>query len=126
MRTKIDVLSLVAMLVTGATAVCYALTTDRSHSWTVVILLALAVLTQLIHACATRIAWLEYVPFVIVLAATGLFVKLGTDEAYAIMSKVNMMGLSKLWIASAVLLGVSVLITAASTIFVKKSNQAEE
>ncbi|WP_418969529.1 hypothetical protein [Alloscardovia omnicolens] len=126
MRKKINITAILSLIALVATAVCYALTSDRSHSWMVVYLLAGAAVTQCAHIALSRIPWLEYLPFIFTLGASGLFVKLAIDEAYGIMSKANVAGLSTLWLVSAALLAVSVVLTAATTIFVRTSSQHSE
>ncbi|NEG90409.1 hypothetical protein [Bifidobacterium aerophilum] len=63
-----------------------------------------------------KIPFIEYLPFVAVLASLAVFVDLAFDEASDILSKANVDGLSDSYIASAVLLVVTVIAVAAVTV----------
>ena len=81
--------------------------------------LAIAAVIELI-LCAKQIPYLEYVPFLCTLVGMAVFIKLAFDEIGDVLSNINMNGLSTSWIASAVLIVLTVIVTALSTVFVKE------
>ena len=67
--------------------------------------------------------FVEYIPFLSLLAAGLLFTKSGADELYAIFSKMNMEGLSTSWIVSAVLIVVTLVLAGATTVIYPYRNK---
>ena len=57
----------------------------------------------------------EYIPFVLSLISVVVFIPLAFDEIGDVLSKINMNGLSASWIASAVLIVLSMVCTGIST-----------
>lgn len=114
------ILYVVTALLALSTAVVYALAKARENSPVIIGLLVAAAVLTLALVFVTKVPFLEYLPFTCVLVGLGIFIKLAFDEVCDILSKINMDGLSVSWIASAVLLAITVLVAAVSTVLTAK------
>lgn len=120
---KSNVLYLVTLVLSAASCIVYAFADARQNSALIICLLAVSALLELI-LCIKKIAWLEYVPFICVLVSAAVFIRLAFDEVGDVLSKINMNGLSTSWIASAVLIVITMAAAALSTVFVKEEQEA--
>lgn len=118
--TKGTVLTIVTALLMVVTALVYAMSKSKEHSPLIIGLLLAAAVLALLSIKLKGLPLIEYAPFVCVLASMSVFIRLAFDEIGDILSKINMDGLSSSWIASAVLLGLSVLSCALCSIFPEK------
>lgn len=99
----------VAAVILSVTA-CVTYTFSGVHGTTMItIMMALAAVVGIV-LCIKRVPILEYAPVCFSLVALSAFVTLTFNEVGAILSKINMNGLSPLYIASGVLIVLSVLV----------------
>lgn len=105
-----------AAVLAAVTAVVYALADAKENSPVIIGLLIACAVLELVCAFAPRVPFLEYLPFAAVLGSVGVFVDLAFDEGYDILSKMNVEGLSSSYIASAVLLAVTLVAAAVVTV----------
>lgn len=116
---KTKILNLAVLILAVISFIVYALANARENSPLILTMLAIAAVIELI-LCAKQIPYLEYVPFLCTLVGMAVFIKLAFDEIGDVLSNINMNGLSTSWIASAVLIVLTVIVTALSTVFVKE------
>lgn len=111
-----DLLTAVLM---AAAAVVYALASARENSPVIIAAMAVGAVVAAV-LLVKRVPYVEYVPFVLSLVSAAVFIRLAFDEIGDILSKINMNGLSTSWIASAVLIVVSMICAAVATVFAAK------
>lgn len=117
---KSSILPLAAAVLAVVTAIVYAGAKARENAPAIIILLAAAAVLELVAVAVRKASFLEYLPFVCALAGLAVFIDLAFDEIGDILSKINMDGLSASWIASAVLLVVTVIAAALATVWPAK------
>ena len=120
MLNKSSILPLAAAVLAAVTAVVYAGAKARENAPLIIALLAVAAVLELVAVSVRKAPFLEYIPFVCALAGLAVFIDLAFDEIGDILSKINMDGLSASWIASAVLLVVTVIAAALATVWPAK------
>ncbi|WP_294518878.1 hypothetical protein [uncultured Pseudoflavonifractor sp.] len=120
MLNKSSILPLAAAVLAVVTAIVYAGAKARENAPAIIILLAAAAVLELVAVAVRKASFLEYLPFVCALAGLAVFIDLAFDEIGDILSKINMDGLSASWIASAVLLVVTVIAAALATVWPAK------
>ncbi|MEQ2441998.1 hypothetical protein WMO64_00765 [Pseudoflavonifractor sp. CLA-AP-H29] len=120
MLNKSRILPLAAAVLAVVTAIVYAGAKARENAPAIIILLAAAAVLELVAVAVRKASFLEYLPFVCALAGLAVFIDLAFDEIGDILSKINMDGLSASWIASAVLLVVTVIAAALATVWPAK------
>lgn len=120
MLNKSSILPLAAAVLAAVTAVVYAGAKARENTPLIIALLAAAAVLELVAVAVRKAPFLEYIPFVCALAGLAVFIDLAFDEIGDILSKINMDGLSASWIASAVLLVVTVIAAALATVWPAK------
>lgn len=120
MLNKSSILPLAAAVLAVVTAIVYAGAKARENTPAIIILLAAAAVLELVAVAVRKASFLEYLPFVCALAGLAVFIDLAFDEIGDILSKINMDGLSASWIASAVLLVVTVIAAALATVWPAK------
>ena len=120
MLNKSSILPLTAAVLAVVTAIVYAGAKARENAPAIIILLAAAAVLELVAVAVRKASFLEYLPFVCALAGLAVFIDLAFDEIGDILSKINMDGLSASWIASAVLLVVTVIAAALATVWPAK------
>lgn len=118
-KSKFFVADLLTAILMAAGAVVYALANAKENSPIVIAALAVGAVVAGI-LLVKRIPYGEYIPFVLSLVGTAVFINLAFDEIGDILSKINLNGLSTSWIASAVLLVVSMICAAVTTVFAAK------
>ena len=117
MLNKSSILPLAAAVLAAVTAIDYAGAKARENAPLIIALLAAAAVLELVAVAVRKTPFLEYLPFVCALAGLAVFIDLAFDEIGDILSKINMDGLSTSWIASAVLLVVTVIAAALATVW---------
>ena len=120
MLNKSSILPLAAAVLAVVTAIVYDGAKARENAPAIIILLAAAAVLELVAVAVRKASFLEYLPFVCALAGLAVFIDLAFDEIGDILSKINMDGLSASWIASAVLLVVTVIAAALATVWPAK------
>ena len=108
------VAELVSVIVLIASAVVYAMADARENSPLIIGLLAVAAVVGVV-LLVKHFPSGEYIPFVLSLISVVVFIPLAFDEIGDVLSKINMNGLSASWIASAVLIVLSMVCTGVST-----------
>ena len=114
---KSSILPLAAAVLAAVTAIVYAGAKARENAPLIIALLAAAAVLEVVTVAVRKAPFLEYIPFVCVLAGLAVFIDLAFDEIGDILSKINMDGLSTSWIASAVLLVVTAIAAALATVW---------
>lgn len=117
MLNKSSILPLAAAMLAAVTAIVYAGAKARENAPLIIALLAAAAVLEVAAVAVRKAHFLEYIPFVCALAGLAVFIDLAFDEIGDILSKINMDGLSTSWIASAVLLVVTVIAAALATVW---------
>lgn len=117
MLNKSSILPLAAAVLAAVTAIVYAGAKARENAPLIIALLAAAAVLELVAVAVRKAPFLEYLPFACALAGLAVFIDLAFDEIGDILSKINMDGLSTSWIASAVLLVVTVIAAALATVW---------
>jgi len=111
--------NITACVLSLATTIVYSVSVSREHSPLVIGLLVLATLVEAL-LIVKPIRYLEYLPFASVLCSAVVFIRLAFDEVGDVLGKVNMNGLSATWIASAVLLVLSMIALGVTTVTAKR------
>ena len=116
-RTKI--MNIVILVLAVVTGIVYARAEAKENAPLILAMLGITAIIENILLVKT-IPYVEYLAFLCTLIGMAFFIKLAFDEIGDVLSKININGLSTSWIASAVLIVVTVIATAVSTIFVKE------
>lgn len=101
----------------------YITSKAQGHVIAIMLFLILGALLEILLLFNPGWKFVEYIPFLSLLAAGLLFTKSGADELYAIFSKMNMEGLSTSWIVSAVLIVVTLILAGATTVIYPYRNK---
>lgn len=116
---KTKILNLIVLILSLIAFIVYSLADAKENSPLILAMLAISAVIEII-LCVKRIPYLEYVPFICTLVGMAVFIKLAFNEIGDVLSKINMNGLSASWIASAVLIVLTAIAAALSTVFVKE------
>lgn len=114
---KTKILNLVVFMLAVVSCIVYARADARENSRLILALFSLAAIVELI-LYVKPFPYVEYVPFLCALTSMAVFIRLAFDEVGDVLSKINMNGLSTSWMASAVLIVLTVTAAALSTVFV--------
>ena len=107
--------SALTMVLAIVTCVIYATATAKVNSPVIIALLAVGAAMELL-VLIKPVSLLCYIPFIFFLLSIILFIPLAFDEVGDVLSKINMNGLSASWIASAVLILLTAVVSGVSTV----------
>lgn len=116
---KLKMANIAAAVLTLATVIVYSVSAAREHSPLVIGVLIAALIVEVL-LMVKPIKYVEYLPFAASLVSLGMFIRLAFDEIGDVLSKINMDGLSATWTASAVLLVLTVISMAVTTVTAEK------
>lgn len=122
---KSKIINLIVCILAAATCIIYALADAKANSPLIIGMFAVAAIVEIV-LCVKTIPGVEYIAFLCTLIGMAAFIKLAFDEIGDVLSKINMNGLSSSWIASAVLIVITVIAAGVSTIFVKENQKGQK
>lgn len=117
---KVKIINIIVLVLAVVTCFVYAMADAKENSTLVIALFAIAAAVE-IGLLLKAVPYVEYIPFLCTLIGMSVFIKLAFDEIGDVLSKANVNGLSSSWIASAILIVVTVIAAAVSTVIVKEN-----